>query len=540
MPSPAELNDSAKRQNWLDWIERVGNKLPDPITLFVIGCVLVLICSEWAARTGWSVENPQTNQVETVKSLLSRDGMQWAWRHLVENFTGFAPLGVVLVGMIGIGVAEQSGLIGALLKGMVLITPQTLLTPAVIFVGVMSSIALDAGYIVLPPLACAMYAKAGRSPLVGLGAVFAGIGAGFSANLSITGLDPLLQSFTQESARILLPDYLVDVRCNWYFMIASTLLITGVGWITTARLIEPRYSAEDIARQNEAMAATRKKRPALTNETAGENVASHDADERMTSSEVSGLLAATASLILISIGILWSVGSPNGALHGHIEPRPGWFIPVWVDVIVPILFVLFIVPGLTYGIVTRGIKNDRDVARMMSETMSSMGSYIVLAFFASQFIAWFGESNLGKLIALQGVIFLRSLNMPMWLFVVSIVALTGFLNLFIGSASAKWALISTVFVPIFAGVGISPELTQAAYRVGDSFTNIIAPLNPYIVIVLVFMQRYVPKAGIGSLISLMLPYSITFGISWIAMLLLWMLLGIPLGPGGSALFLPTF
>jgi aminobenzoyl-glutamate transport protein len=210
---------------------------------------------------------------------------------------------------------------------------------------------------------------------------------------------------------------------------------------------------------------------------------------------------------------------------------------VWVTVIVPILFVLFLTPGLAYGIATGSIRSDRDVARMMNETMSSMGSYIILAFFAAQFISWFTHSNLGTLFALQGVLFLQSLQMPYWLLVVAIVLLTAVLNLFIGSASAKWALISTVFVPIFAGVGISPELTQAAYRVGDSFTNIIAPLNPYIVIVLVFMQRYQPKAGIGSLISLMLPYSLVFGVCWILLLLLWMISGLPLGPGHSSMFL---
>jgi aminobenzoyl-glutamate transport protein len=210
-----------------------------------------------------------------------------------------------------------------------------------------------------------------------------------------------------------------------------------------------------------------------------------------------------------------------------------------VTVIVPILLVVFLVPGLVYGVVTGSIRSDRDVAKMMADTMSSMGSYIVLAFFAAQFVSWFGESNLGKLIALQGVQTLRQWEMPLWMLVVSIVMLTAILNLFIGSASAKWALISTVFVPLFAGVGISPELTQVAYRVGDSVTNIVAPLNPYIVVVLVFMQRYKPQAGIGSLISLMLPYAVVFGCFWVGLLLLWMATGAPLGPGHQDLFIPA-
>lgn len=507
----------------LNWIERIGNRLPDPVTLFVAGAVAVLICSEIGFRVGWHVKNPTTGEMETVKSLLSSDGMQWVWRNLVGNFTGFAPLGVVLVAMIGIGVAERSGLIGALLKSVVLLTPQVLLTPAVIFVGVMSSMALDAGYVVLPPLAAAVFARAGRSPLVGLAAVFAGVAAGFSANLLITGLDPLLQSFTQEAAQILDPGYQVDIRCNYYFMIASTLMITLVGWATTHLVVEGRYSAAEI---HEQMAA-------------GESPSSSDADEEqsLSRSERQGLVSAGLGLLAAGAVILSMIMIDGGPLHGHIEPRPGWKLAVWVDVIVPILFVLFLVPGLAYGIATRSIKNDRDAARMMADTMRSMGPYIVLAFFAAQFVSWFGESNLGKVIALEGVALLQSWQMPLWLLVISIVLLAGTLNLFVGSASAKWALISTVFVPIFAGVGVSPELTQAAYRIGDSVTNSITPLNPYVVIILVFMQRYQPRAGIGSLISLMLPYTIAFLLSWLALLLVWMSLNLPLGPGHSPMFI---
>jgi aminobenzoyl-glutamate transport protein len=501
-------------------IERIGNRLPDPVTLFVIGAFVVLITSEVASRAGWSAVNPTDGEVETIKSLLSSEGMQWVWRNLVSNFTGFAPLGVVLVAMIGIGVAERSGLIGALLKGTVLITPQSLLTPAVIFVGVMSSMALDAGYVVLPPLAAAVFARAGRSPLVGLAAVFAGTAAGFSANLLITGLDPLLQSFTLEAARILDPDYQVDVRCNYYFMVASTIMITLVGWAATKFVVERRYSPEDVRQQIGA---------AESSET--------DQKPTLGTAERMGLLWAGLALAAAAGGILAMVLIEGGPLNGTIEPRPGWELAVWVDVIVPILFVLFLVPGLAYGMATRSIKNDRDVAKMMNKTMSGMGPYIILAFFASQFIGWFAESNLGKVIALKGVEVLQSWQMPVWLLVISIVLLSGLLNLFVGSASAKWALISTVFVPIFAGVGISPELTQAAYRIGDSVTNSISPLNPYVVIILVFMRLYEPKAGIGSLISLMLPYTIAFLFAWIVLLVVWMGLDLPLGPGDSPLFI---
>ena len=507
----------------LGWIERIGNRLPDPVTLFVVGAFAVVILSEVAAQASWTVENPTTGEQETVTSLLSSDGMQWVWRNLVKNFTGFAPLGVVLVAMIGIGVAERSGLIGAMLKAVVLLTPQSLLTPAVVFAGVMSSMALDAGYVVLPPLAAAIFARAGRSPLVGLAAVFAGVAAGFSANLLITGLDPLLQSFTQEAAQILDPNYRVDIRCNYYFMIASTILITLVGWAVTRQVVERRYSTDDIQEQIANGATVKDEtRPDESSLTRGERI---------------GLFWSGIALVAAFAGVLAMILVEGAPLNGTIEPRPGWKLAVWVEVIVPILFVLFLVPGLAYGIATRSIKSDRDAAKMMNNTMSSMGPYIVLAFFAAQFVSWFSESNLGKMIALEGVAFLQSWQLPLWLLVISIVLLAATLNLLVGSASAKWALISTVFVPIFAGVGVSPELTQAAYRIGDSVTNSITPLNPYIVIILIFVRQYQPKAGIGSLISLMLPYTLAFFVAWIALLMIWMGLGLPLGPGDSPLFI---
>jgi aminobenzoyl-glutamate transport protein len=513
-----------KSSGILGWIESVGNKLPDPVTLFFLGALAVWLGSEIAVQVGWEVTNPATGEVERAKSLVSSEGMQWVWRHVVENFTGFAPLGVVLVGMIGIGVAERSGFLGALLKGMITLTPQALITPALVFVGVMSSFALDAGYIVLPPLAAALFLRSGRAPMVGMAAVFSGVSAGFSANLLITGLDPLLQSFTQESARILNPDYNVDIRCNYYFMIASTFLLTGIGWAVTHFITEPRFSPEEVQEQIKA---------ARLSGAASEQ----EESSQLTAVEKRGIWISLATVALGTVFLFCLILIDGAPLNGFIEPRPGWQLPVWVDVIVPMLFFLFILSGLSYGIATGSIRSDRDAARMMNETMSGMGSYIIMAFFAAQFISWFGESNMGKLIALQGVAILQKLSLPNALYVVAIILLAGGLNLFIGSASAKWALISTVFVPIFMGVGISPELTQAAYRVGDSVTNVIAPLNPYLVIILVFMRNYIPKAGLGTLVSVMLPYSIAFLIGWIIMIVAWMFLGLPLGPGDSPMFI---
>jgi len=496
----------------LDWIERVGNRLPDPVTLFIIGALAVLFGSHLAVMLGWQADHPTDDAVVKAVSLLQTDGMQWVWLNMVDNFTGFAPLGVVLVAMLGIGVAERSGLIGALLKVMVLVTPQAVLTPAVIFVGIMSSMAADAGYVVLPPLVALVFAKAGRSPLVGLAAVFAGVAAGFSANLLLTALDPLLQGLTQEAAQLWDADYTVAVECNYFFMIASTVIMTLVRWGVTHFIVEKRYNKQQIAEQISH---------------AGLDDPNNEHTDEITHDEKRGMWWALASLVLGSAGAASLIFLPGAPLaDGN-----------WSGAIVPLLFILFLIPGLAYGVAAKTLRNDRDLARMMGETMASMGPYIVLAFFAGQFVAWFEHSNLGFLIAVEGVTLLQQFDLPNWGLVIAIIGLIAVLNLFLGSASAKWALISPVFVPLFMGLGVSPELTQAAYRVGDSCTNSIAPLNPYLIIILVFMQKYMPKAGLGSLVSLMLPYSITFLIVWTAMLLVWMGLDIPLGPDQAPLFI---
>lgn len=509
---------------FLDAVERVGNKMPDPVTLFFAGAMLVLIGSEIAVRAGWAIEHPVSKMLVQPKSLLTSEGMQWVWLNLVKNFTGFHPLGVVLVAMLGIGIAERTGLIGVLLKAMVYIMPRSLLTPAVILVGVMSSVATDAGYVVLPPLAAMMFARAGRAPLVGLAAVFAGVAAGFSANLLLTGLDPLLQGLTESSAQLYDAGYHVRTDCNYYFMIVSTFVITLTGWGVTKWMVQGRFSAADIRRQITAANLPQ----------SGEG----GAHERVTPQEARGLRAALILVLIVGGGLLALTLIPGAPLHGHYsKPPTGKTALVWPEVIVPMIFVLFLVPGLAYGVVTGSIRSDRDAARMMGESMAGMGMYIVLAFFAAQFVEWFRESNLGLLVALQGAMALKSLDLAAWQLIIAIIGLVAFLNLFLGSASAKWALISPVFVPMLMSLGFSPELTQAAYRVGDSCTNPIAPLNPYLVVILVFMQKYMPKAGLGSLVALMLPYTLTILVVWTGLLLIWIGLELPLGPGGAPMFI---
>ncbi len=541
----------------LDAIERVGNALPDPTTLFLLGALLVLVMSQLAATFEWTVEKTVSREVREVvrdaagapvvdpatgepvtravldpvtgqpkrervqvrvraTGLLSSEGLYWVLRSMVTNFTGFPPLGVVLVGMLGIGVAERSGFIGAALKAVLLAVPATLLTPTIFFVGVMSSLGLDAGYVVLPPVAAALYVAAGRSPLVGIAAVFAGVSAGFSANLFITSLDPLLAEFSTAGARLIDPDFAVAATANWWFMIASTALLTTVGWAVTAWWVEPRFHGKP-AEEGGA--------PPVAPEAL--------ASQRLSPQEQRGLVAAAAAAglaLVVFAAAAWIPGAPLDGLDGPF--------PRWVRVIVPLIFLGFLVPGLVYGAVTGSVRSDRDVARIMGEVMAGMGPYIVLAFFAAQFIAYFAHSGLGEMMAIAGGQALARASLPTSLLMVGFIGVVMVSNLFIGSMSAKYAFFAPVFVPMFMQVGVSPELTQVAYRVGDSVTNVITPLNPYVVILLVYMQRYVPRAGIGTLVALMLPYTVVFALAWTALLVVWMLAGVVLGPAGPLTYAP--
>ena len=420
----------------------------------------------------------------------------------------------MLVAGIGIAVAEKSGLIAAVLKTILVVVPRSLITPATFFAGVMSSMAVDAGYIVLPPLAAAIYKAIGRSPLVGLAAVFGGVAAGFNANLLVTGLDPLLAGLTEEAARILDPGYNVNPACNWYFMIASTLLITLVGWGVSSLIVEPRLQ---------------KRSP----EEGGPGGTDGAMDLTLTSEEKKGLawasIATVVTLGVIVANVFFSWGflhDPEGSIGTGEGQRP---FATWIGAIVPLLLLLFLFPGLAYGVAVKSIKNDRDVIRMMTEYMEILANYIVLAFFAAIFVASFAQSGLGQMMAIEGGDILRSAGLPTWALMIGFILVVGFINMFVGSMSAKWAMLATVFVPMLMTLGISPEMTQVAYRIGDSTTNAITPLNQYVVVVLVFMQQYVKKAGIGTLIALMLPYSIAFLIAWTIMFIIWIQFGLPIG-----------
>ena len=490
----------------LNVIERAGNKLPDPAILFVIALLLVWILSALLAPVQFAEIDPRNKQPIQVQSQLTGAALAAFLANMVNVFVNFPPLGIVLVALLGVGVAEHVGFIGAGLKAMLNITPGRLLTPMLILVACLSHTATDAGYVLVIPLGGVIFYTAGRHPLAGIAAAFAGVSGGFSANLIPSGIDPLLQGFTQTAAQIIDPSRLVNPLCNWFFTGVSTFLIMGLGWYITDRIVEPRLRGLAVDGDTADM-------PKL---------------EPLTAAERRGLFSGGIVLALgLALLTLWAMPatSPLRAPDGQITV----FTAPLMRSIVPLIFLLFLFPGIAYGVAAGTVKTAKDVVTGMSKAMGGMGYYIVMAFFAALFTDAFGRSNLGALFALKGATFLQALQMPGQVTIVGIILVTAMVNLLIGSASAKWALLAPIFVPMLMQVGLAPELTQAAYRVGDSTTNIITPLMPYFPLVVVYCQRYVKNAGIGTVASMMLPYSLVFITVWTIFLLLFWASGLPLG-----------
>ena len=497
---------------WIDrglaGVERVGNRLPDPITLFVLFMAIVLLASWIAAGIGLSATHPGTGEEIRALNLLTAEGIQRILTQMPRTFTDFPPLGLVLVVMLGIGVAERTGLIETALKAFLGGIPGWLVTAAIVLAGILSSVAVDAGYVVLIPLGAVIFHGMGRHPIAGLAAAFAGVSGGFSANLSLTALDPLLAGFTQPAARLVDEAYVVDPTANWWLMIALVPLYVVSATIVTERVLEPRLG---------------KYTGTVADEGGGSGT---EPGAPLSRVEKKGLLWAGATFAVCLVGILWLALPEPGILRGP----DGEITPLLSSIVALMLFVFFL-PGLVYGLVTGSIRSDKDVAKMTSDTMGSMGAYIVLAFAAAHFIAFFNWSNLGLILAVSGADFLQVIDFTGVPLIVSFVLVSSFINLFIGSASAKWAIMAPVFVPMLMLLGYSPELTQASYRVGDSVTNILTPLLPYYPLVIIFAEKYDREAGIGTLVSAMLPFSVVFGVLGIALVVMWMLLGLPLGPG---------
>lgn len=497
---------------FLDRVERVGNKLPHPATIFFIFAVMVVIISHFAFLGGVEVTFKAINKDhqlvdKTVKvvSLLTPDGIRWMFKSIVKNFTGFTPLGMVLVAMFGVGVAEETGLLTVLLRKLVLSAPRSIITAVIVFAGVMSNIAADAGYVVLVPLGALIFLSFGRHPLAGLAAGFAGVSGGFSANLLIGTLDPLLGGISTEAARLLDPNYTVFPTANYYFMAVSCILITIVGTVITEKIVEPRLGKYEGDQKVEII--------------------------EITSIEQRGLRAAGLSLLVFLIFIGCLTVPENGILRNPVNHSLTDHSPL-MDSMVAIISLGFMIPGIFYGIFSKKIKSDKDIIKGMKNSMASMSGYISIVFFASQFIAYFKYSNLGTILAVNGADFLKETGFTGLPLVIAFILLSAFMNLFMGSASAKWTIMAPIFVPMFMGIGFAPEFTQVVYRIGDSTTNIITPLMSNFATVIAFGQRYNDKLGIGTLISMMLPYTILFMILWTILLIVWYMLNLPLGPDG--------
>jgi aminobenzoyl-glutamate transport protein len=425
----------------------------------------------------------------------------------VTNFTGFAPLGTVLVAMLGLAVAEGSGLIAAGLKLVVLSAPPRLLTAAVVFAGVMSNTGGEIGYVLLIPLSTIMFHAVGRHPIAGLAAAFAGVSGGYSANLFLGTLDPLLAGLSEEAARIITPGYEVNPSANWYFMFTSTFLITTLGTIVTERVVEPRLGTYAGAPHQDASATT------------------------LSAAEKRGLLFAVLAAAGVTALLLWGTVPQTGFLR---DPQTGDLLrSPFMSGIVALIFFVGLVLGLAYGIGAKTIRNDSDIVRAMGKSMETLGVYLVLVFFAAQFVAFFNWTNLGLIFAIKGAAALQASGLGTIPLIVSFILVSATINLFMGSASAKWAIMAPVFVPMFMLLGYTPEFTQAAYRIGDSTTNVISPMMTYFALIITFLQRYQPSAGIGTLVATMLPYSVTFLIGWTVMLVIWIVLGLPVGPGAG-------
>lgn len=492
-------------------VERAGNTLPHPATLFFLLTVVVVIASAVVAQFDVGVVHPKTGDLVTPVNLLSVDGLQRIMGGLVTNFTGFAPLGTVLVALIGIGVAEHSGLIGACLRIVVLNAPRFLLTPIVVFAGVMSNMASEIGYVLLVPLAGLLYVAAGRHPILGIAAAFAGVSGGYSANLLLGTIDPLLSGLSQEAAQIVDPEYTVSPAANLFFMQASTPLVTLLGWFVTEKIVARRFPDGNYGRGDEMI-------------------------EPLSPAEKRGLAYAGLATVLLTALVLWATVPADGALRIAGESDVLKSLAPFLHGIVALIFVAGGLVGIAYGVGAGTIRSDTDVVNGMSKSMGTLASYLVLVFFAAQFVALFNWTQLGLIFAVEGAEFLKAVGLPKIPLLLCFILLTAVVNLAMGSASAKWALMAPVFVPMFMLLGYSPEVTQTAYRVGDSVTNIISPMMSYFALVIAFLQRYEPKAGIGTVVATMIPYSITFFLGWSVLFALWIALGLPLGPGAPLVY----
>ena len=585
-----------RRRGVLDWIEFIGNKLPEPALLFALLALMVVIISSIGAGLGWEVQpvkptiitaevvgadgvlskqpvldangRPQMSLVASgepirPQSLLTADGMYWMLSSMLRNFAMMPALPLIFVAMLGIGVAEKFGLFGALMRRLAFLTPRRLLTPAVVFLGANSSVASDAGYVILPPLAAALFLAVGRHPIAGLAAAFAGVAGGFGAGFFPTGGDGVLTGFAQDAARVIDPNYTVSILHNYYFKIASAIVVMLAGWFITDVIVEPR-----LRRQHPA-----ELKP--IDDDAAQSMVLTQSERR----GLNGALLTLAALIGLFMALIMIPGMP---LHGDGKPTlpngrvvttqsvivvpadtvleegttvlareplqviaqgaprlseaPG---PRWSQVIVPMILIVFLVPGLVYGYLTGQLRGQKDVADALTHGIRSVVPVLVILFFLAQFVSYMGYSQLDRMLAYAGGSVLFEAALPIPLLIVLFVGVVIFGDFAMSGMLSKFGVLAPIFIPMLMIAGVSPELTTAAYRIGDSVVNIVTPLNSYMLIILAVFHKYRANAGLGTLIALMIPYSIGLGLIWTALLVAWYFTGADLGPSAPLLYAPS-
>ncbi len=503
-------------QRALNLVEKLGNKVPHPAVLFLLLIAAVIVLSHLLSLLDIGVTyeriNPETYETDVlttnIRSLLSADGIRFMFTSVVSNFISFGPVGIILVAMIGVGLAERVGLIQALIHKIVLIAPPQAMTAIIVTLGVVSSIASDAGYLVLIPLGAVAFHSIGRQPFAGLAAAFSGVAAAFGANFLVKPIDGILAEMTNDAISIVDPSVSIDLTANFYFGIVSSLLLIVVCTLITSKIVEPRlgkYDAESSSQPD----------PQDTPTAASE--------------ESRGLLFALVAFSVCLAGLLW-LTVPEGAALRHPETGAILGRSPFMDSLVFLIMGLFLAAGIAYGWGAGTIRQANDAIEAITQTLASLGGLLFLFFIISQFVAYFNFSNMGTVLAVELANMLKEAELNSITLLLAFILIGFLLSIPIPNILPKWAIIAPVFVPLFMKLGIDPEVVLAAYRVSDSPPNVINPLLPHFALVVGFAVRWDRDAGIGTVVAMMLPYSILVFITWTLLFLAWYLLGIPFGP----------
>jgi aminobenzoyl-glutamate transport protein len=494
------------------WIEVMGNKLPHPFWIFVWICIIIVLLSAFTAFIGVSAIDPNTGNLVKAVNLISGDGLRRFLEEMVTNFAHFAPFGLVLVMLMGVSIAERSGLLGVALRTVAFSVPRRIVLPVIFIIGACGNIGSDAGVVIVPPIAALIFMQMGLNPIAGLIAGYAGATAGFTANFFIAGTDVLLAGISTEITGQFTPPREVSATANWYFMIVSTLVLAMGGAFIARRYTIPRCNKFSIE-NNEAMPQT---------------------DGKLTKDERKGLRHAGISLLVFAILVCLLV-IPSGAPLRNQET--GGLVPSpFLRGLVPILFFMFAIPGYFYGRATGAIKQANDVLRQMEHGMKELSGYIVLMLIVAQFINLFSWSRLDTILAIRGAEFLQSTGLTGPVMFTMFMIIVALLNIFLGSGSAKWAIFAPIFIPMLAQLGYSPAFVQLMYRVGDSITNCVTPLYVYFPLLLGWIHKYNKNIGIGTIVSLLIPYAVILFIMWVILLFIWYGLNLPIGPGEGIYF----